>query len=65
MPVWVQLVWLLCAVCFILALKGLSGPKTARSGNLQQADAMMQQAMSRLPTPRAGSSRSRGERSST
>ena len=23
-----------CAVCFILALKGLSGPKTARNGNL-------------------------------
>ncbi|MGZ4597329.1 MAG: NAD(P)(+) transhydrogenase (Re/Si-specific) subunit beta, partial [Actinomycetes bacterium] len=34
MPVWVQLVFLLCAVCFILALKGLSGPRTARSGNL-------------------------------
>ena len=34
MPVWVQLVFLLCAVCFILALKGLSGPKTARVGNL-------------------------------
>jgi NAD(P) transhydrogenase subunit beta len=34
MPVWVQLVWLLCAVCFILALKGLSGPRTARTGNL-------------------------------
>src|SRR6478609_6978588 len=34
MPTWVQLVYLLCAVCFILALKGLSGPKTARAGNL-------------------------------
>ncbi|MCW2818505.1 MAG: transhydrogenase (Re/Si-specific) subunit beta [Marmoricola sp.] len=33
-PVWVQLVYLLCAVCFILALKGLSGPRTARRGNL-------------------------------
>ncbi|MGZ8738302.1 MAG: NAD(P)(+) transhydrogenase (Re/Si-specific) subunit beta [Nocardioides sp.] len=33
-PTWVQLVYLLCAVCFILALKGLSGPRTARSGNL-------------------------------
>ena len=33
-PTWVQLVYLLCAVCFILALKGLSGPKTARNGNL-------------------------------
>ena len=34
MPTWVQLVFLACAVCFILALKGLSGPKTARNGNL-------------------------------
>ncbi|MCW2866581.1 MAG: transhydrogenase (Re/Si-specific) subunit beta, partial [Marmoricola sp.] len=33
-PIWVQLVYLLCAVCFILALKGLSGPRTARRGNL-------------------------------
>jgi H+-translocating NAD(P) transhydrogenase subunit beta len=34
MPTWVQIVYLLCAVGFILALKGLSGPKTARAGNL-------------------------------
>src|SRR5680860_1468854 len=33
-PVWAQLVYLLAAVCFILALKGLSSPKTARAGNL-------------------------------
>ncbi|WP_426243121.1 NAD(P)(+) transhydrogenase (Re/Si-specific) subunit beta [Nocardioides sp. LHG3406-4] len=33
-PVWAQFVYLLCAVGFILALKGLSGPKTARTGNL-------------------------------
>ena len=33
-PTWVQLIYLACAVCFILALKGLSGPKTARTGNL-------------------------------
>ncbi len=33
-PTWVQLSYLACAVCFILALKGLSGPKTARTGNL-------------------------------
>ncbi|GAB3652341.1 NAD(P)(+) transhydrogenase (Re/Si-specific) subunit beta [Nocardioides korecus] len=32
-PTWVRLVYLLCAVCFILALKGLSGPRTARRGN--------------------------------
>ncbi|MBZ5740950.1 NAD(P)(+) transhydrogenase (Re/Si-specific) subunit beta [Nocardioides mangrovi] len=39
MPTWVQLVYLACAVCFILALKGLSGPKTARAGNLVGAAA--------------------------
>jgi proton-translocating NAD(P)+ transhydrogenase subunit beta len=39
MPTWVQLVYLACAVCFILALKGLSGPKTARTGNLIGAGA--------------------------
>ena len=33
-PTWVQLIYLACAVCFILALKGLSGPRTARIGNL-------------------------------
>ena len=33
-PTWVQLTYLVCAVGFILALKGLSGPKTARTGNL-------------------------------
>ena len=38
-PVWVQLVYLACAVCFILALKGLSGPRTARAGNLLGAAA--------------------------
>jgi NAD(P) transhydrogenase subunit beta len=39
MPTWVQFLYLLCAVCFILALKGLSGPKTARNGNLLGAAA--------------------------
>jgi H+-translocating NAD(P) transhydrogenase subunit beta len=39
MPTWVQLVYLLCAVGFILALKGLSGPRTARTGNLVGAAA--------------------------
>jgi H+-translocating NAD(P) transhydrogenase subunit beta len=38
-PTWAQLVYLACAVCFILALKGLSGPKTARAGNLVGAGA--------------------------
>ena len=39
MPTWVQVAYLVCAVGFILALKGLSGPKTARSGNLLGAAA--------------------------
>ncbi|ROR92796.1 NAD(P)(+) transhydrogenase (Re/Si-specific) subunit beta [Nocardioides aurantiacus] len=38
-PVWAQLVYLACAVGFILALKGLSGPRTARTGNLVGAAA--------------------------
>ena len=33
-PLWVQLAYLLAAICFVLALKGLSGPKTARQGNI-------------------------------
>jgi NAD(P) transhydrogenase subunit beta len=33
-PVWAQLLYLFGAVCFILALKGLSSPRTARYGNL-------------------------------
>ena len=38
-PTWAQLVYLACAVAFILALKGLSGPRTARVGNLIGAGA--------------------------
>ena len=33
-PEWAAGLYLLAAVCFILALKGLSSPKTARRGNL-------------------------------
>jgi len=33
-PTWTAILYLAVAVCFILALKGLSGPKTARNGNL-------------------------------
>ncbi|MGH3445160.1 MAG: NAD(P)(+) transhydrogenase (Re/Si-specific) subunit beta [Nocardioidaceae bacterium] len=32
-PVWVQMVFLAAAICFILALKGLSSPRHARAGN--------------------------------
>ena len=33
-PTWIQLGYLVAAVCFILALKALSSPRTARIGNL-------------------------------
>jgi NAD(P) transhydrogenase subunit beta len=33
-PAWVSVAYLAAAVCFVVALKGLSGPKTARAGNL-------------------------------
>jgi NAD(P) transhydrogenase subunit beta len=33
-PAWAQLGYLVAAVCFIVALKGLSSPRTARRGNL-------------------------------
>jgi NAD(P) transhydrogenase subunit beta len=33
-PTWVQLGYLVAAVCFIVALKGLSSPRNARAGNL-------------------------------
>ncbi len=33
-PTWAQLGYLVAAICFVLALKGLSTPRTARTGNL-------------------------------
>ncbi len=33
-PTWAQLAYLVAAICFVVALKGLSSPKTARRGNL-------------------------------
>ena len=33
-PTWAQIGYLVAAICFILALKGLSSPRTARLGNL-------------------------------
>src|SRR3954454_20539046 len=37
----IELVYLACAVCFIVALKGLSSPRTARVGNLIGAAGML------------------------
>jgi NAD(P) transhydrogenase subunit beta len=39
-PVWIQLAYLAASVMFILGLKGLSSPRTARSGNLTAAAGM-------------------------
>ena len=33
-PIWAQVAYLAAAVCFVLSLKGLSSPKTARAGNM-------------------------------
>src|SRR5215212_572367 len=33
-PAWVLLAYLIAGVCFILALRGLSGPESSRRGNL-------------------------------
>ncbi|GAA1301581.1 NAD(P)(+) transhydrogenase (Re/Si-specific) subunit beta [Saccharothrix xinjiangensis] len=40
-PTWVQLAYLAAALCFVLALKGLSTPKHARAGNLVGAAGMV------------------------
>ena len=37
----IELIYLFCAVCFIVALKGLSSPKWARQGNLIGATGMV------------------------
>ncbi|MFC6090545.1 NAD(P)(+) transhydrogenase (Re/Si-specific) subunit beta [Saccharothrix sp. BKS2] len=39
-PTWVQLAYLAAALCFVLALKGLSTPRYARAGNLVGAAGM-------------------------
>jgi NAD(P) transhydrogenase subunit beta len=40
-PTWAQFAYLLAALCFVLALKGLSTPKYARLGNLVGAAGMV------------------------
>ena len=53
-PTWVALAYLLAAVCFILALKGLSSPRTARRG---QPDRCVRRGPGhRHAVPRPGSS---------
>ena len=37
-PTWAYVAYLAAAVCFILALKGLSSPRTARRGNTGDED---------------------------
>ncbi|MDA8266022.1 MAG: NAD(P)(+) transhydrogenase (Re/Si-specific) subunit beta [Actinomycetota bacterium] len=37
----IRLAYLVAAICFIIALRGLSGPKTARAGNLVGAAGML------------------------
>src|SRR3982751_6491566 len=37
----IELIYLFCAVCFIVALKGLSSPRWARQGNLVGAAGMV------------------------
>src|ERR1700735_509642 len=37
----IRLAYLVAAICFILALRGLTGPKTARIGNLIGAGGML------------------------
>lgn len=41
LPTWVRVCYLVAAICFILALKGLSSPKYARRGNLLAAAGML------------------------
>jgi NAD(P) transhydrogenase subunit beta len=37
----IRFIYLIAAICFILALRGLSGPRTARAGNLTGAAGML------------------------
>jgi NAD(P) transhydrogenase subunit beta len=50
----IRLAYLVAAVCFILALKGLSGPKTARAGNLVGAAGMAVAIGMTFATPNLG-----------
>src|SRR3954469_21032591 len=47
----IELVYLFCAVCFIVALKGLSSPRTARAGNLVGAAGMLVAVGATFATP--------------
>src|SRR4051794_464185 len=47
----IELVYLACAVCFIVALKGLSSPRTARAGNLVGAAGMIVAVGATFATP--------------
>ena len=47
----IELVYLFCAVCFIVALKGLSSPRSARTGNLVGAFGMIVAVGATFATP--------------
>jgi H+-translocating NAD(P) transhydrogenase subunit beta len=47
----IELVYLFCAVCFIVALKGLSSPRSARTGNLIGAVGMTVAVAATFATP--------------
>jgi len=47
----IELVYLFCAVCFIVALKGLSSPRSARTGNLIGAVGMIVAVGATFATP--------------
>ena len=57
-PAWVLLAYLIAGVCFILALRGLSGPESSRRGNrtgmLGMAIAVVTTLVTHAPVGRAG-----------
>src|SRR5438270_13867754 len=63
-PAWVLLAYLIAGVCFILALRGLSGPESSRRGNrtgmLGMAIAVATTLLTHFPMVRVGTGVSGG-----